>query len=209
METIENLDRSIGQYLKDAARGAKAMKLVFLVIAGGVATLCQFTDWPNGLPSTSQIVGIAASVLAVMGGLYALFTDRNAPEHLMIARAALQEAKDLEAQLESGRSLYALYEADMRRAANAYLSTYLMAHALERMDFSKFEEADLADRILLATQPCLPMALGFETHHQWTVGIYKACVKEDGGEELCLVQKLRAIECDISKARAWPAGAGF
>ncbi|MVA70205.1 hypothetical protein GOZ81_03885 [Agrobacterium vitis] len=209
-DTLNSLDQSVLKCLKNAALGVKLIKGALLVVAGGVASFAQFANWQGGHPSNAEMAGMAASILIVFGGIYALIADRNAPEHLMEARKALQTAKDLEAQLEASRSNYALYESDMLIATNTYLSISVMAQALETMDFAKLSAEEAAGRLLKATQPCLPMALGFETRHHWTVGIYMAETNgEDNTEHLRLIQNLRPIDCDMSKARAWPAGSGF
>ncbi|MBL0934859.1 MAG: hypothetical protein IBJ07_08920 [Rhizobiaceae bacterium] len=202
------MDRIAGR-LDAAKRANKTVKGVFVAGAAAVAGIAQFADF-SGQPSVWQMAGITATSLVLLGALYSIFVEKDAEEELKVAAAAIDAAQIVENEYRQQIQLFDEYAADARKATNLYLAMHLMRGALERLPLGGTVEEDLAGTLLSAAHQQLPIALGFETHHQWTIGIYKAGAAVEGdGIDLKIAGDLRAIPCDHSNARRWPSGKGF
>lgn len=205
----EEVYRAIEGYLSKARFAGRVVRLGFISVGAATAGAAQFMDWDPSGPSGAQVVGIIATLLVLLGGVYTGLVDEGAPQQLETARKAIEKAAQFEAQYERYQQVYDIYEKDTRRVGNTYLSVMAMRRVLEAAAFQKPDGARLAHLFLEAAQEHLPDALSFQNHHQWTIGIYKAETGDHGIQELVLVAKLRAIDCDIARARKWPTGTGL
>ena len=71
------------------------------------------------------------------------------------------------------------------------------------------DEIKIVDEMMRAASRLLLIALGFKQSHLWTLCVYKAVNDpQTNGVNLVCVAKNRAIDCDITEARIWPAGIG-
>lgn len=209
MEEKEMVYGAIERYLSKAKFAGRVARFGFISFGAAVAGAAQFMDFEPAGPSGAQVVGLIATVVVFLGGVYSGIVDESAPEQLEAARKAIESAAELEARYGAFQQEYEAYEKDVRRIGNTYLSVMAMRRALEAAAFERPDGAKLAKLFLETAQEHLPDALSFQNHHQWTIGIYKAEQSDDNQSELVLVAKLRAIDCDISRARRWPAGTGL
>lgn len=184
---------------------SKFVKAMFVAVGALIAGVAQFLQIPPGeAPSSVQVIGIAATLVAFLGSLFVLFTDEDASEELAAARRATEELRDTMEELES----FPDYEGALEQQAYLYQSATLMRSAIERAVVSN-DNAHAAVRALVQlTLRTLPVALGVAQADRWTICVYRAEETETGRDKLVCIAHNRAIMCDVEKARTWEEGVG-
>ena len=183
------------------------------LIAGGstVAIVAQFMSVPSGEPFGGwQIAGIAAAVVAGFGAIFVVLTEEDASADLENARAAIEEARNHERDYDDILTDFSKFERELQRAIELYSSVNAMRGVVERVLGSRQrDELAIVPLLMMAAKRPLPIALGFEQSHRWTVCIYRAEADSDTNKTMLrCVAHLRSIDCDISQARSWPEGVG-
>jgi hypothetical protein len=211
-ENLSELSRSItGEIGKQAGRFGRAslfVKVVFIAIFSAVAGIAQFVQFPPTGPEPWQIVGIFASMIVAIGGVFVLITEQDATKQLSLAHKALEAARDAEARYEIIDDL----ESDIVRLIELFQSMSVMRSAIERLASAGIsDENDIAAKILKASERSLAIAMDFAQSDQWTIGIYRAvpCTAEENRAWLECIAHKRAIECNPSEARRWKEGTGI
>jgi hypothetical protein len=205
----DEIYQDIASLLKRAKIAAQLVRSVFVTFGATIAGVAQFMDFQNGSPTSWQLTGIFATICVFLGAAYSIIVDEGAPEQLERARRAVDKARDIEIEYSSAIARYGLYETDVRRASSLYLATMAMRQVLEVFASTRPSVGTLPEMMMVAVEPHLPDALGFQMHHQWTIGIYECQQAPNGIQELVLTAKRRAIDCDIKNARRWLPGTGF
>lgn len=184
-------------------RAALYIKIFFVSFAAAVASAAQI--WGVDGPKTqNQIIAIGATVLALLGSLFVLFTDEDASEELAAARRASEELRDLEDELD----VLPDYEEAMEQQANLYQSMTLMRTAIER-SVVKGDGLEGTVRVLVElTRRTLPVAFGFAQADRWTICVYRADETGTGRDKLVCVAHNRAITCPLEEVRTWEEGVG-
>jgi hypothetical protein len=203
------LSAAIEKHLKASAKAGKLVRGCLIATGAGIAGIAQFMDFGTNGPSMWQILGVVATILVFLGGLYLAVAEENAAGELEAARVAVERAKDAENMFREATEDYKSYQQDILRANALYLCMQTMRGALERSDQTQSTAADIAKNLVNAAHPWLPQALGFEMHHRWTIGVYEARIGSAGQQVLVLLEKIRAVDCEISKAREWPTNTGY
>jgi hypothetical protein len=97
----------------------------------------------------------------------------------------------------------------LKRVTHLYLAQVEMRRVLERAAVSGLTLKATMGLLLDSTRRLLAVAAGFAQSDRWTVCVYKAFADPAGGRDvLVCVDHLRAIQCDVSKARRWSEGVG-
>lgn len=193
---------------KSVAAASKYVKGVLVLFGAAVAGLAQFWTWPaGGHPDTSQIVGMAATTIVLIGGFYVLATEKDAADAIAIADRALESVQVLETQFDEIDD----FLDSSSRLAETYQLALTMRGALEQSAIGTTGGIDgLIEKMFdLAARP-LTIAIGFAQRDRWTLGIYKARPSSHPGKfELKAIAQRRAIECTLDEARVWPEGVGI
>lgn len=207
----DEISELVGQRLTNAAKASRLAKGIGIPLFAALAGGAQFFEFYPGEPSGYQIFGIVATAVVFVFGIYIGFADENAPQELERARRALDlSRRDDDEQYRRAYEAELAIE-DKRRAGALYLAMHRMRGALERLEpVDGVIEGAVPKALLTAASQELPIALGFETSHEWTLGIYRAeNAATPGRKQLRLVAHKRAIDCEISEARVWPEGIGI
>jgi GAF domain-containing protein len=180
---------------------------IFLIASGAaVAGIAQFADVaPDQEFSVAKIVGIAASLIAFVGAIFDLITNEDASEELIAARLAADEVSEIREFLGQSE----IYEEIIEQQLSLYQSVISMRGAIERGAVSRESSEIVIKTMLTLSSRSLPVALAFSQADCWTVCVYQAEPRADGGRDvLRCIAHTRAIPCEISQARVWEEGVG-
>lgn len=212
LESLDALSKKISAAFKERAQNFRKsslfVKIVFVAFFSAVAGVAQFLQFPSTGATFPQILGIIASMIVAVGGIFVLVTEQDASSHLALAHEALEAARDAEAKYEVIDELQ--YEADL--LIELYQAMSVMRGAIERVAFlSSPDENDVITNLLTAAGRSLAIAMDFQQADQWTIGVYKAVPdpKEVNRSLLKCVAHKRAIECEVTDARVWKEGTGI
>jgi hypothetical protein len=182
------------------------VKGVLITVGGTAATALQFFNWPaGGHPEWTNIAGIAASVLVMIGGFFVLVTEKDTSQQLALAHRAVEWAKNVEAELAISYEI----DSEFDRIISLHQAAEIMRGRVERFAVDAVTDDDkiAADMMKLAGR-LLYIAAGFSPKDQWTMCLYKREVDAEGNAYLRCVAQKRAIECELHEARTWPVGEG-
>ena len=196
------------RHTKSVERASKFVKSILVLGGATLAGIAQFVTWPDGnSPEPWQVVGIAATFIVALGGIYSLFTEQDAANAVREAERAVEAAQEFRAQIKDFEGLFAEYD----RLAETYRLCLMLRSALEQAgvgfvgdtDTQLFELFDMVGRHLA-------IAAGFAQADRWTIGLYKAQPSAEVGKaELRCIAQRRALPCDLTEARIWPEGVGI
>jgi len=175
-----------------------------------VAALAAIAQFNPGGWSYWAPVGVGATVVFLLIACAMLRYEpeasaeiARAQENLQLARTKLQSVRELESQLESASRSYGI-QLQLLECAKLFRNVIETAAAQGIID-----EIAVCRHMLNVGGNSLARASGFETQHDWTVTIYRAVEVSPGKMELTPVAQERAVKCDLSDARCWPAGVGM
>lgn len=183
----------------------------FVVVAGGIATIAQFLDWKDGSPSSSQIVGIAASLVALLCGAILLFVEQDAGEHLALAYREQAKAKETERKLND--VLLRLDRQDASEREIEIMTQFFVAIDVMRnliatsATTTGIDDDALAQSFMKRSGRQLGIAADFALTDCWTICIYRPFT-DAGKVVLKCVADNRALPCDPEHARSWPIDKG-
>lgn len=203
----DRLNDAILSRLASAKVASTAFRLIFFAGAAAVAGVCQYTTWPvNSPPTTSQVVGICATIVVFLAAMVSILTDKDATSELDCAQRAMHAAEQLQERIDQSLRLWP----DVETMVALHNSIMLMRDNLESACASAVVIDDLLSKMLTSVERTLPAAARFTYSDPWTICLYKAQETSQGSGryELVLVEHLRAIKCEKSSARAWPEGKG-
>lgn len=173
-----------------------------------VAGVSQFVTWPAGKPAEpSQVIGIAATLIVALGGLYTLWTEQDAAKALRVADKALEGAQEAKAELRNLGSFFT----DFDRLSETYRLCLTLRGSLEQASVGVVGDIDDQLRALfdLVGRP-LAIAAGFAQSDRWTIGLYRAQPSSELGKaEMKCIAHRRALPCELHEARTWPEGVGI
>ena len=207
-ERYRNLVEHIGRLAKTVSVSITVAKL-FIIGAGAVAAVMQFSP-SNGVLTSSQIIGGVAASLVALFGAYVLVAEKDATAILADAHKALTAAQEADRDVaEYEREL-----ADLDQQINKSVELYVaMANARDiyeqAITTGNLNEDKLFYDLLTTSKRHFAAAMDISTTDRWTLCIYKTRDSANGSRELKLVAHVRAIECGIEEARTWPEGVGF
>jgi hypothetical protein len=209
--SYKSVSAAISERLKSTTVARRVVLLLLTAGGAAIATIAQFTQVPpSGFLSGWQLAGIFGAAFVFLGATYSIIAEPDASSQLETARVALDEALRIQRQSDDHKYAVLGLQTDIDRATNLYFTLFSMRNALEQVELKSDDpEAEVTRALFRAALDHLPRALGFETRHFWTVGVYRASVGTDGETELVLVEQHRSIQCDIAKARKWKPGTGF
>ncbi|WIA58260.1 GAF domain-containing protein [Sphingobium sp. WTD-1] len=184
---------------------SRYVKGVLVTVGAFVAGVAQFATWKAGTdPDPAQIIGIAACIVVLIGGIFVMVTEEDATKALDVAQEATKKALVASQQYES----YYELEEDFERLIELYQAARIMTTAVEKStDVAVGGEAKIALDMMELAGRSLSIAAGFQQNDRWTICIYQYIENGDGGLLKCVAQR-RAIECNIETARTWPTGSG-
>lgn len=196
-------------FLKRASRmraTSRFIQLVMLVGAACVGAVAQFTEFDATGPSAWQIAGITSALIVAMGAGFIAITDEDASTELALARNALDAARDAQERFEDlGKIIFELDKAiELHRVA--ILTRGVIEQSTRQPGVT---ESDLISAMLEACERSIPIAMGMAQADRWTFCVYKADDEVSGEVMLSCIAHARAIKCDVSSARRWPAGTGL
>ena len=206
-EIRKNLNRARTTHANIVARTSKIAKGVLVIGGAAVAGLCQFITWsPHDSPTAAEVIGMAATFIVAIGGVYVLFTEQEAVTAIEVASNALEEV----ALHAAERAELSEYLASFDRASETYRMCLTLRDAIEESTVVSPTVDDLVKRIFELASRLVWIAAGFESSDPYTIGIYKAVptVEPHRHDLKCLVQS-RAIPCLVEDARVWPEGIGI
>lgn len=206
MGTLASLEKQISARFEARSRLFFRTSLfvkIALVIGGSlVAGIAQLITQPQGW----GIAGIAAAVLAAIGGIVVAITEQDASSDLERARSAIAQAREFEDEALK----VDFYKQDLRRVTELYSALRTMREVLEvSVQLEDKTLQNVVEDFYKLAKRSLLIALGFELEEHWTVCIYRA--EKDtatGKTDLGCIQHERTVDCDISEARRWPEGVG-
>lgn len=210
-EEIKDLGAKVSTAFKDRAKKFHfaSMLVKGLLVAGGAAFagIAQFVSWPpDQQPTTWQIIGIAATVIVFIGGLFVVFTESDASDELALSQEALQKAQ---AALRDADVIFEV-ESELERVIELYQAASILREMIENSTVAATgDDSKIAVDVIKLAGRSLAIAAGFQQNDRWTICIYKVVRDATTGEELaeCVAHK-RALDTDISTARSWPIGQG-
>lgn len=214
-EDLDAADAQLGiDYEKRAKNQATALKIVKIgavVVGSIIAGIAQFSALPPPPEGylvyvpLSNAIGIIATIIVGIGGLYVVVTDQDVVGELENARKAIGAARKLESDLQSVMDILD----DARRARELYLAILQMRNIIERSFFDEpFDDAKVIQACLKAADRSLRMAFQFAQQDHWTISVYRANRRDCYPAELECIAHLRSIECEVKDARKWPEGIG-
>jgi len=179
------------------------------LVSGGAALagVAQFVSWkPDEPPTTWQIVGILATIVVFVGGLFVVFTESDASEELALSQAAVQRAQEALREVEVILEI----EAEGERVIELYQAASILGEMIESSTLAAVgDDTKIAFDMMQLAGRSLAIACGFAQNDRWTICIYKVVKDTATGEEnLVCVGHKRALDCDITSARKWPMGEG-
>lgn len=186
------------------------VKVALVALGSLVAIVAQYEIAPVGAGDAAwRVAGLAGAIVAGIGTIFVIFTEEDASSDLENARAAIEAARDHQTQSFELMESLGQYEMDLQRAITLYTAMSSMRGMLEQSIASRKQDLIAAIRDLLdgAKRP-LSTALMFEQSAEWTLCVYRAELSSNGKTGLRCIAHHRAIECDVSQARAWPEGVG-
>jgi hypothetical protein len=196
-----------GTHARSIERATKYVKGVLIVGGAFIAGVAQFVTWPTGgTPDPSQVVGIAATVCVLVGGVMVLLTEKDAAAAVEIAQRAVDQAQEAEGRLENLDEFFDTFG----RAIETYQMCLTLRGALEQAGIGSVGSTDDLIRSLFElVSRAVTIASAFEQADRWTIGIYKAEPGlEPGKVELKCIAHDRAIKCEVGEARVWPRAWG-
>lgn len=201
------VDEAIIKRLAAAGRFARTLRVFFWTGAAAIAGICQYTTWPEtGNPTTSQVVGIAATLVVFLFAVASIFGDKDVTDEVSSALKAQASAEASREELEETRRLWPDIE---RLVALFQVQSLFRDHAETAAATRMTDEAKLTSTMLTLVKRQLPAAAGLDYADMWTICLYRADqIAGDCRFELRAVEHLRAIECDLKDARIWPEGQG-
>lgn len=183
------------------------VKIVLIIGGSALAGLAQFTQFPEGSsPTAWQVVGMAATGLVALGGIFMAITESDASKELEMARAAVEQAQTYASAFDE----FERYENDLLRSTELYAAINAMREVVEQTIGEGGKDEIAAIKTIMETAGrSLAVACGFEQADRWTICVYKAQLDATShGMELVCAAHRRAIECDLTEARKWPEGVG-
>lgn len=180
------------------------VRIAFVAIATAVATAAQLLQATENEFTKTQVIGLAATFIALGGSLFVIFTEEDASEELSVARRVSEDLRDA---IEGLHSLPDFQEG-MERYNALYRSAIVMRSALETGVIARDSIRKIIENLTNLTDRILPVALGFAQSDRWTICVYRAEESDSGRDRLTCISHNRAIKCDISKARNWEEGVG-
>jgi len=205
-ELSEQVTSKFIEQARRVKRASRVVKSVLLIVGAALASVAQFAEFDKAGPTAWQIVGIAASVIVCIGALYSAFVEEDAAEQLVLARNALEVAREQQDQYQDLDRI----DAEFEKAIELYQVLFLARGVIEQgTQLPSMTELHLVKIILEACKRSLPIAMGFAQADRWTVCIYKAQQDLAGSTTLECVAHKRAIECELKNARKWSPGTGI
>jgi len=209
MKTLSEVSDAVsGAFEKRSRRMRGAtyfVKIALIGVGTAIVTLSQFLALQNDEVVTHwHYVGVGAAVMVLVGVLFMIFSEQDPTEELIIARRAVEAAKELDATIEE---LW-LFQDAADRTTELYAAFGRMRDVLERTAIGGFSTVEEVLSVLMtAAGRHLSLAMGFPRADQWTICVYQAEVGPAGAELACKAHE-RAIPCEINEARRWPVGVG-
>lgn len=190
------------------SRASRLVKFVLLIGCAAIAGAAQFWTWPTGgSPTASQMIGIAATLGVMLGGIFVLATEHDASNAIAVAQQAMDQAQELETQAGDLDEFNDAFE----RLIETYQLTLTMRGAIEQASVGSVGGIDgIVKAMFDLSARAISIAAGFGQADRWTIGVYKAVqlTSSDRIELQCIAQK-RAIDCKLDEARKWPEGVGI
>lgn len=211
-ELTESVAKCFAERAKKQASALLILK-VTVVIFSCAAGMAQFMTVDEGKPwSTANFVGIGASIIVALAGLFFAIADRDASDELELARQAVVRANDAERELVESIQEFNnidVYLDGQKRSNNLYQAMMSLRGAIERIIGNASITEDKACQLLLeVSERSIEIALGVSTGDHFTVCIYSAKQDADKKTILKCVAHFRALPCALEDARVWPIGVG-
>lgn len=210
MKLVELSDELAGRFsilAKRTARASAAVKM--LMIAGGsaLATAAQFAEFDLSGPSVIQVIGIASSIIVLIGSVFVLFTENNYIDDLILARNAIEHARHVESEMNE--VLSKIHDEHADSSTSLYIIMAAMRVVTEQVLVNRARDpATIADTLFQSVKSTLPVAMRFRMSDRWAVCVYQAVRDDEGRVLMRCIAHLRSIEKPISQARSWPEGIG-
>jgi hypothetical protein len=207
-ELKASLSLASDSHVKTVGRASKAVKGVLILGGALVAGIAQFVTWPDGTPAApAQVVGIAATFIVALGGLYSWWTESDAADALRVAEKAVDGVRDAQSKLREFEPFFSAFD----RMSETYSFCLTFRHALEQASVGVTGDIDDHLRTLLKQiERSLVIAAGFEQADRYTIVLYRAVPAAEAGKfDLKPIAHKRALECDLAVARTWPEGVGI
>ena len=98
MAKIDDLEHRVSVAFKDRAksfwRTSLFVKIAMVTVATSVLALAQYMEIPKDTSLTGwQSIKIAAALIAGVGGVFVIFTEKDSSVELSLAQDAIEEAK--------------------------------------------------------------------------------------------------------------------
>ena len=215
VEDLQELRTLVGKAFttkaKKVAWASRYMKIVLVLggalLAGAAAVFGTGPLWPLTIP---QILGLAGSILAFMGGIYVAFVEDDSAEALDRSRQALDKATDYERQATEIFDELLEYEDAVNRLKSLYTCYSAGRGTIEQgMAGDSINAITLVEACLRTMKTDLKVALGFNLTDFWTISVYQTVVDTANQSHMlkCIAHD-RSIDCEIGDARTWRVGVG-
>jgi hypothetical protein len=209
-KTLKEVSADVTKQLGDRASVLERFSVAFkiAIAVGAVVTgVAKVADLHAAFSYVAVTVIFCATVLV-------LFADKGASKTLTQARQALDKARDAELESDARKRKFdaaeAAYSDEIERLSHLQAARDLFRAILENVATSphKFDEITVIDLMLQQARRALFLAHGFEMSDYHTICVYRRELSADGGAELHCKAHIRAIDCDLKKARVWKEGVG-
>lgn len=202
---IKELSGAYDERSKRQSFALLLIKIVAVVLGSFIAGFAQFAALPEGELPFWNGVGMFATAIVALGGIYVVVTDVDTTDELNKARRAVEAARSLRAELQSTLFVFA----NLRQTTHLYFAVREMRNVIERSIYqAKVDETAAIQLCLDSAERSLKLAFDFSLQHHWTVSVYKADRKTCYPAQLTCVAHLRSVKCKIDDARSWPEGIG-
>jgi len=203
----QSITRLLGTRSKILDGSVVVAKLVILAGAA-IVGIAKLASWPDITTYITVVIVLAA-------GIFILIAERTASTTLAEARIAMDKALEQEAETQNVlRKLEAAekaYNTELDRLSHFQVARDLVRAILEDIATSSivFNEISVIELMLSQARRQLFLAHGFEMSDFYTICVYQRVVNQTTGDsELVCKANIRAIDCDLKKARVWKEGVG-
>lgn len=176
-------------------------------IGACILGIAKFASW-------NADISYVAAIIVFLATAFILWGDRSASTTLSEARNAMDKALEQEKELETGRrkseAAERAYAAELERLSHFQAARDLARAIFEDVLLSteRKDEISVINLMLQQSRRQLFLAHGFGMNDFYTLCVYQRVIATDGKAELVCKAHIRAIDCDLSKARVWKEGIG-
>jgi hypothetical protein len=181
MATLREWADGVGALTEANARRqfrASVFVKVALVIGGAaLAAISQGVELAhsNGEFSVWTVLGFVGAGIVALGGIFLSLTELDVSKALETARQSIEEARQVERQMQEFESDQARLNKEVRRGLELYNSMDVMRGAIEQsLGLPDLTAAKIIQTCLAVASNSLLVAFDFAMEDTWTIAVFQA-----------------------------------